>query len=342
MKVFHILPELEEGGVERHVLWLTEEQSSRGWGVTVISAGGKMVSALTPKVSHVKLPVNIKNPLTAWYCARRVAGIARKQKVDLIHAHSRVPAWIAMSAAKKAEIPYVVTAHVVFGNKSPWIYHPYRKAAKVVCVSEAVEKGMVSCFSGNTKVILNGMPEVKLKWSGPDGSSAKLLFIGRLSPVKGIQDVLEILPSLQGDWTLDIVGDGQLYDFLESRIKELALGDRVFLHGFRDDTDDWLASCSCLLFPSYTEGMPLTLARAVQMGVPVLASHIPPVVEMAASEDNLLPPGKKEVWKEAIQAFLNNRFEMPRFSLQKIPTIKGMTDRVEEVYQGITERDGKK
>lgn len=339
VKIIHILPELEEGGVERHVLWLAGEQASRGYKVTVISSGGKMVPLLRDGVNHLTLPVDVKNPLTAFLTARKIAQFAKNEGIQLLHAHSRVPAWIAEWAAAKAKIPYIVTAHVVFGNKRPWIYRPYRKAAQVICVSEAVEQGMASCFSGNTKVILNGMPDVSLKWSAPGGPTIRFLFIGRLSPVKGIQDIIEILPSLKEDWTLDIVGDGPLYPSLLGRVQELGLGDRVFLRGFRDDTDDWLAQCSCLLFPSYTEGMPLTLARAVQMNVPALASHIPPVAEMALSGENLLPPGEKTVWKEAIQAFIDGRFALPRFAPDRIPTVTGMADQVEDVYLKVLGED---
>ncbi|TDY65109.1 glycosyltransferase involved in cell wall biosynthesis [Aminivibrio pyruvatiphilus] len=336
MKIIHILPELEEGGVERHVLWLTEELSFRGHDVTVISSGGKMVSRLASGVNHLALPVDVKNPLTAFFCARKIARLAARENVQLLHAHSRVPAWVAYWASRMAKIPFVVTAHGVFSNKTAWIYRPYRKAERVICVSSAVKRTMEPCFGNNTTVILNGMPEKDLSWKGSKDGMFRFLFIGRLSPVKGIQDIVEILPLLQGDWTLDVVGNGPLFSTLSAKIKELALNDRVFLHGFRDDTDRWLSECSCLLFPSYTEGMPLTLARAVQMGVPVLASSIPPVIEMAETEEGLLPPGEKDLWRRALQGVLEGNKSFPRFSSEKIPTIKKMTDEVEAVYAEVS------
>lgn len=336
MKIIHILPELEEGGVERHVLWLTEELSFRGHDVTVISSGGKMVSRLASGVNHLTLPVDAKNPLTAFFCARKIARLAARGNVQLLHAHSRVPAWIAYWASRMVKIPFVVTAHGVFKNKTAWIYHPYRKADRLICVSSAVKRTMEPLFGNNTTVILNGMPETNFLWKGPVGGITQFLFIGRLTSLKGIQDIVEILPLLQGNWTLDVVGDGPLFSTLSAKIKELALNDRVFLHGFRDDTDRWLSECSCLLFPSYTEGMPLTLARAVQMGVPVLASSIPPVIEMAEAEEGLLPPGEKDLWRRALQGVLEGNIIFPRFAPEKIPTIKKMTDEVEAVYAEVS------
>lgn len=342
MKIIHILPELEEGGVERHVLWLTEKLVARGHEVLVVSSGGKMTAKLAPGISHLRLPVHAKNPLTAFFCSRFVSRYMGKGGWEILHAHSRVPAWISMWAAGMAGRPYVVTAHVVFGNQSPWIYRPYRKADRVICVSSAVETGMKKCFRGNTQVVINGMPKADTMWQGPRDKKVHFLFIGRLSPVKGIQDIMEILPSLKGNWSLDIVGDGQLYASLSDRIGELGLEDKVFLRGFRDDTDEWLAECSCLLFPSYTEGMPLTLARAIQMGVPVLASDIPPVAEMAESREGLLPPGDKRQWEEALRTFLERQACPRLFSPEKIPTAETMTDEVEKIYAALVQRSVRK
>ena len=124
MTIIEILPELDIGGVERHVIDLSNELAARGHDVTVISAGGKMQSQLSAAVRHIDMPVHKKKPFTIWACSRKIAALARRKGAQLILAHSRVPAWIARWAAKGAGVPYVVTAHVVFGNKSPWIYAP--------------------------------------------------------------------------------------------------------------------------------------------------------------------------------------------------------------------------
>ena len=94
LKILQILPELHEGGVERHVLWLSNALAARGNKVFVVSAGGKMVEELRG-VDHLRLPVHRKNPATALWAAYRIARIARTRGVRILHAHSRVPAWIA-------------------------------------------------------------------------------------------------------------------------------------------------------------------------------------------------------------------------------------------------------
>lgn len=337
MKIIEILPQMIEGGVERHVIMLTDELVRKGHQVMVISGGGKLVSKLNPKVEHWDLPVHKKNIFTAIRCSSMIKDRVRNEGWDILHAHSRVPAWITMWTASRTGKPYVVTAHVNFGNKSPWIYRPYRKASKVICVSNAVRDNMKDCFYDNTEVIHNGMPEVRFYWKGPEDSdhTKRFLFIGRLSKVKGIHELVEIFSDIEGDWVFDVLGDGPLMPYLKDRVRELGLEKRVRLHGFRDDTDEWMRKCSCLLFPSYNEGMPLTLARAIQMKVPVIASNIPPVKEMALSEEGLLNPGDYESWKRAIETFLDSGLSSPLFDLSVIPTITSMTQRVEKIYQSI-------
>ena len=275
MRVMHILPELEEGGVERHVLMLSSQQREEGHEVYVVSAGGKLVSQLAKGVFHLRFPVLIKNPLIGIYCAVRLASLVKKNKIDIIHAHSRVPAWIAMFTSKLSGTPYLVTAHGYFSTQTRWIYIPYQQANTVICVSKAVQNGMKNCFAENTVVIRNGLPAAKNTWKGSGGLAVSFLFVGRLTRLKGLQDILKILPSVQSNLKLDVLGDGPLRGELEEIVKSLGLEEKVTFHGFRDDPDVWMERNDCLLFPSYIEGMPLTLARAMQIGIPVIASDIP-------------------------------------------------------------------
>ncbi len=336
MKIIQILPALEEGGVERHVLWLSEELASRGHALCVVSSGGRLVNALPGGVVHRTLPVEAKNPATALRSALKIASLIKREGWNLLHAHSRVPAWIALAASSLAKCPYVVSAHGIFGNRKKIVYLPYRKASRVLCVSRTVKEDMGECFGENSEVVRNGLPAPGKMWGGPAKETEKrFLFIGRLTPLKGLQDVLEILPLLKGEWRLDVVGDGPLFPTLSRRGMELNLSGRLFFHGFRNDTDEWLSRCSCLLFPSYSEGMPLTLARAVQMGVPLFASNIPSVAEMADTRDGLLPPGNKEAWRKALQGFLDGKPFYSSFSARNIPSLGEMGDAVEKIYEEI-------
>ena len=88
----------------------------------------------------------------------------------------------------------------------------------------------------------------------------------------------------------------------------------------------------CLLFPSYVEGMPLTLARAVQIGMPVIASDIEPVCEMALDKTGLLKPGDVTAWKNAIENFIATKQTVAVFYKDIIPSVAQMEDEVQTVY----------
>ena len=332
MRIMHILPELEEGGVERHVLMLSGQQREEGHDVFVVSAGGKLVAKLAQGVVHLRFPVHSKNPLTGIYCAVRLAAVVKKNKIDIIHAHSRVPAWIAMFTGKFSAKPYLVTAHAYFSTQAKWIYIPYRLANTVICVSKAVQSGMKNCFAKNTVVIRNGMPAAKNTWKGSGGSMVNFLFVGRLTQLKGLQDILIILPAVRGNWKLDILGDGPLRGELEQMVGSLKLKEKVTFHGFRDDPDAWMERSDCLLFPSYIEGMPLTLARAVQMGIPVIASDIEPVSEMALGKNGLVKPGDLAAWQNAMERFIEIRQSPAHFDRDAIPTIIQMSREIQTIY----------
>ncbi len=335
MRIMHILPELEEGGVERHVLMLSEQQLIEGHKVHVVSAGGKMVSQLAAGVVHVHFPVHRKNPFVGIYCAMRLASYVRRNHIDFIHAHSRVPAWVAMFTSRFSGSPYAVTAHAYFSNQSKWIYFPFRKANRVICVSKSVQNGMKNCFAGNTVVIRNGLPAVKNIWKGSSGPGVNFLFVGRLTELKGLQDVLKVAPSISGNWRLDVLGDGPLRHELETMTDSLNLNDKVTFHGFQDDPDVWMERSDCLLFPSHIEGMPLTLARAIQIGIPVIATDIEPVREMAHDSHGLVKTGNLESWKNAITVFLETKQSPVAFDKNAIPTIRQMTQEVQAVYEAV-------
>jgi len=339
MKIIEILPELDIGGVERHVIDLSNELTRRGHKILVVSAGGQMQKQLSTSVEHRCLPVHKKNPFTGYFCARKISKWVKNDGWQIIHAHSRVPAWIAMWVSSMANIPFIVTAHADFSTKTHWIYQPYRKAAVAICVSEAVREGMKDCFCDNTKVITNGLDVPMVRRMKRTEPTARFLFVGRLSRIKGIQDVLAAMPQ-DIDWAFDIVGDGPMADELKELAQELNISNKVNFHGFSDKTDEYMAQSSCLLFPSHEEGFGLVLARAAQIGLPFIASNIASVATMTGTTNGLLQPGDVNMWHDAIVDFIKTRHAKASIPLENIPTLAKMVDHIEKIYSGMIKSKG--
>ena len=76
LKVMQILPEFHEGGVERHVLWLSNEMAKKGHEVLVVTKGGKLESHLDERVGVWHLPC--AKPRHG-FCAMRVPGELKRR-----------------------------------------------------------------------------------------------------------------------------------------------------------------------------------------------------------------------------------------------------------------------
>ena len=339
-----VLPELAEGGVERHVLTLARGLAELGFGLLVVSAGGPLASELPQGVRHVEMPVDRKTPLTGVSCARKLAALAVGEDVALIHAHSRVPAWIALLARNMAGLngpKFVFTAHARYSLNYGLL--PLRYADGVICVSRAVRDYLAQWLPkppgrAPVEVIYNALPEDVVPWTGSGGDCRHLLYLGRLTPKKGPMTLVEAVSRLgAGGWMLDIVGDGPMRGELKGRVAALGLEDRVLFHGHSDAAVRWVSRCDLFLFPSQDEGMGLSLVEALAAGAPALASDIPAVRELVAGEGGaspagLLPPGDVDAWADAIRGFLDGSFRPALKCGIDIPSAREMASQTARLY----------
>jgi len=340
MKILHLLPELSEGGVERHVLDLTRGLAERGHTVGVISAGGKLVASLPPEVVHHVLPVHRKNLFTGAVSTLKLRSLVLREGWELLHAHSRVPFWIAWWTAFLTGIPWVATAHALY-SKNAGIY-PLRRAAAAICVSKAVENYLEDFLPLRKEVVYNGLfsqkelEALKNTWQGPENPREKrLLFVGRLTKIKGFHVVLEALKGLDAyPWALDVLGEGPRGEDFLRKTEEEGWSDRVFFHGYRENPGEWMEKSSCLVFPSLQEGMGRVFLEALARGVPVFASRIPALEELVSSED-LLPPGNSEAWRGIFREFFEGTRKAPLPKLRCIPTREAMITASEALYKEI-------
>lgn len=112
MRIVQILPELNEGGVERGVMELSRELVKLGHESIVISAGGKLVEQIKKDgATHITFDVYSKNLLTAPFRILKLRKMLKGIKPDILHARSRVPAWLAYLANKTLHFPFVTTVH---------------------------------------------------------------------------------------------------------------------------------------------------------------------------------------------------------------------------------------
>ena len=118
--IVQVLPALVRGGVERGTIEMARAIIDAGGKAVVISSGGPLVRHLDRiGAVHHTLPVGVKNPLAWSSLRRRVKRILKDEGADVVHVRSRVPAQIALPAAKSLGIISVSTVHGRFQNTSP-------------------------------------------------------------------------------------------------------------------------------------------------------------------------------------------------------------------------------
>jgi glycosyltransferase involved in cell wall biosynthesis len=111
-------------------------------------------------------------------------------------------------------------------------------------------------------------------------------FIGRLDPVKRVDDLLRAARLLPRGIMLEIFGDGAERDRLHTLVHELGIGDRVTFHGTIARPQLGLEQIDALVLPSEAEGFGLVLIEAMAAGVPVIGTNVPGICDVINADVN--------------------------------------------------------
>jgi len=132
----------------------------------------------------------------------------------------------------------------------------------------------------------------------PPPSEPRLLFVGRLIPIKGLETLLrafavarEEVPKL----TLDIAGTGPL----EAELRKLA-GDGVSFLGHVAPPQPLIEQSAIVVVPSLGEGFGMVALEAMERGRPVIASRVGGLPEIVGDTGQLVPPKEVEPLRAAI------------------------------------------
>jgi len=137
---------------------------------------------------------------------------------------------------------------------------------------------------------------------------AKLLVsVGELNRNKNHEVIIRALAKI-GDPNIHycIAGAGSLHDYLTALADELGIGTQVHLLGYRNDVAQIYKSADVCCFPSYREGLPVSVLEAIACGLPVVAADNRGTRDIICDETMrmLCPPGDADAFADAIQLML--------------------------------------
>ncbi len=328
LKIMYLLPELNVGGVETHVLAMSEGMRKAGHEAIVVSNGGALLPRLEASgVRHITLPIHRKSPSAVRKMAGAVRAIALEEGVDIVHAHSRVPAWVAHFASKGLRSAFIITAH---GQYAPHLGSSVMtKGDRIICVSEVIREHMrerLGADPAKMRVVYNGIDieaaersvadrrpgaEVRAELGVPE-SAPVIGSVGRLTVAKGFRFLLEAFRRLRErmpEARALIVGDGPMNKELSQLAAELGVADRVVFTGVRTDIYDLLGAMDAYVVSSVFEGFPMGCLEAMAARVPIAATNVGGIPEML--EDGraalLVEPKNPEALAEAARRLLEDR-----------------------------------
>ncbi|MBN1688200.1 MAG: lipopolysaccharide heptosyltransferase II [Candidatus Omnitrophica bacterium] len=365
MRVLQLLPSLEVGGVERGVIDLAKGMKQRGESIVVISSGGQLVAELQKMgIPHYALPVHRKS-LFSLSLVPKIAEVIRRERIDIIHARSRVPAWLGWIAARMTGIPFVTTCHGYYSTHL--LSHVMGWGKRVIVISRIIGRHMIDHFGvppDRIRLVHRGVNLTQFPFRLPNelkkrdlrSNPFRIVNIGRFSPIKGQVDFIKAVHLLKQKfpylevWLIGSEGKGKkkYTELVKKTIHQLGMESCVKLMGTRRDIPDILAKADLLVLSTLVpEAFGRVIIEAGAIGVPVVATGVGGVLDILEDGQNgfLVSPKDIEGMAHAMGEVLRDPERAKNFAIklrekvEKEFSLEQMTKKTLEVYQEIKKQE---
>ncbi len=312
MHIVQALVSLNLGGSELVATELSEYAVSQGHRVSVIAADGPLGDRVRECGAELlDWPIGKKRLGTLRYISRLSKWLDR-ERPEIVHVHSRLPAWICRLAIRRlppASRPVFITS--MHGHYSVSRYSAIMAGGDlVIAVSDHIRDYMLHNYpatrADRVVTVLGGVSHRAFPYGYrpgtdwfeqiygefPELSERRLLCLpGRLSRYKGHPDFIELTAKLLPDFP-DLHGiivgtakPGSRYrDELEGLAERYGVLDRITFTGARMDIRDWLAASDLVfsLCSDPPEAFGRTVPESLHLGVPVIGWNHGGVQEVLA------------------------------------------------------------
>lgn len=314
MNILHLIENLDIGGAQTRLLNDLRLLDRKKFNNIVCSLtfGGRLVSAIEG--------LGIKTfALSGAFNLRSLSillSIIRQNDIDVIHTQLFFADLYGRLAGKISQVPFIVTTiqSSVYEPDNVFLYSYKRKLLdsysgrlandRFIAVSGFVKDSIIRRLKFNPKKIeiipnyidfsaLNSVrqQDISALKKELDIKTGEIIFItvSRLNPAKGLNYLLEAFAALNKQYPsvkLLIAGSGPSEAELKGLSRILGIKDKVVFLGERNDIKELLHMSDIFVFPTLSEGLPLSLLEAMAVGKSCIASDIGPIQEIIQNNDN--------------------------------------------------------
>lgn len=358
IRVLHTESSMNLGGQELRVLLEMERMAERGFESTLAARPGSRIFDEAKRRGLEAYPVRMHGSFDPLAVAELLRIILR-ERIDIVSAHGSKDGWSAGIAARLSGRKIIRSRHIANPIRGHFMGRVVYGALcdRIVTTSESIKTGMVEKGVPAEKIIsiptgvdttLFDNEREKGRFRSECGISPDVFLVGMVSVLRGDKgpDVfVKAAGNILGksnDIYFTLVGDGSMSGKIKDMVSGMNDKERFVLAGYRRDIPDIMADLDVLCLPARSpEGVPQVILQAHAMRVPVIASDIGGINEVALPALTALsiPPGDDNALATAIWELYANR-EKGRFlagngrkMVEERYTLEYMLDRMERVYR---------
>jgi glycosyltransferase involved in cell wall biosynthesis len=320
------------GGIERHVEEVAALLAERGHDVTVFCRNNYVQGGLTEHrgVRLRRLPTVGTKHLDAIVHSGLATAAALASSFDVLHYHALGPGVVGALPRYLSPAKVVLTVHGLDDQRAKWGrgaaallrtagWLSGRVPDATIVVSRDLERHYRERRGCPAVYVPNGVLTPPPRPPGPGlarlglAAGRYLLFVGRFVPEKAPDLLLRAFRRVAGDARLVLAGGSSFTnDYARSLQARAAEDPRVTLAGFvyGAELEELYANAAAFVLPSELEGLPLTLLEAAAAATPVVASSIPPHVEVLEADGpghHLVRPGDEAALTGVLERVLGDQ-----------------------------------
>jgi len=360
LTILHTESSMNMGGQELRILMEMEGLKGRGYNSVLAARPGSRILGEAVGRGLKAYPVGMRGSIDPA-AVSAFARIISREKADIVNAHGSKDGWSAGIAARLLGKKVVRSRHIANPIRGSFfgrlVYGPL--CDRIMTTSESIKRGIAEKGVAEGKIlsIPTGVDTSRFH-PGVDGSSFRAeLGIKGSSPLVGMVSVMrgdkgpdvffksaEAVLGRMPEAYFVLVGDGWMKGRLEDMASASPYRERIRLTGYRRDIPSVLAALDLMVLPALVpEGIPQAVLQAHAMKVPVVASDVGGINEVAINGSTAVcvPPGDEAALADAIVMLLKDTEMAATLSsagyglVMERYTLPGMLDRVDAFYRDV-------